>query len=67
MYTSWKNVKMMFNLLLDEDKEIMVAGNQFWPSEILRKLDPIAYREALNLYADSLGVNTDLFPDTIDG
>ena len=42
-----------FNEMLDESGEVDVAGLEFYPSQILGKLDPIAYRCGLNDYVDA--------------
>jgi len=66
MITSWAAAKVSYDMMLDEGREVMVAGMQFWPSEILRRLDPIAYRTGLNDYLDALGVDSDLFDSVED-
>ena len=66
MIKSWAAAKVSYDMMLDEDHEIMVAGMQFWPSEILRRLDPIAYRTGLNDYLDSMGVDSDTFDSVED-
>ena len=66
MIKSWAAAKVSYDMMLDEDREIMVAGMQFWPSEILRRLDPIAYRTGLNDYLDSIGVDSDTFDSVED-
>jgi hypothetical protein len=66
MITSWESAKISYDMMLDEGREIMVAGMQFWPSEILRRLDPIAYRTGLNDYLDALGVDSDTFDSVED-
>ena len=66
MITSWESAKISYDMMLDEGREIMVAGMQFWPSEILRRLDPIAYRTGLNDYLDAMGVDSDTFDSVED-
>ena len=66
MITSWESAKISYDMMLDEDPEIKVAGLQFWPSEILRRLDPIAYRTGLNDYLDAMGVDSDTFDSVED-
>jgi hypothetical protein len=66
MITSWESAKVSYDMMLDEEREIMVAGLQFWPSEILRRLDPIAYRTGLNDYLDAMGVDSDTFDSVED-
>lgn len=48
-----------YESLLDEDGPVTVAGIQFYPSEILRELDPTAYRCGMNDYLDSMDLTTD--------
>lgn len=42
-----------FDELLDCGGEVTVAGMQFYPSQILKNCDPIAYSIAVNEYIDS--------------
>ena len=42
-----------FDECLDEAGSIAVAGCTFYPSQILKKCDPIGYRCSLNDFADS--------------
>lgn len=44
---------------LDEGGAVMVGGCEFFPSRILRELDPIAYRCGLNDYVDNLDLSDD--------
>jgi hypothetical protein len=45
----------LFDELLDDSQEAISIGfGTFYPSDILRQLDPIAYRLGLNEYIDSL-------------
>ena len=66
MIKSWAAAKVSYDMMLDNDSEIVVAGLQFWPSEVLRRLDPIAYRTGLNDYLDSMGVDSDTFDSVED-
>jgi len=66
MIKSWAAAKVSYDMMLDEEREVMVAGLQFWPSEILRRLDPIAYRTGLNDYLDALGIDSDEFDSVED-
>ena len=43
-----------FDECLDEEGSIKVAGCTFYPSQILKKCDPIGYRCGLNDFADSV-------------
>ena len=43
-----------FDELLDESGEVLVGYTSFYPSRILKELDPIGYRCGLNDYADSV-------------
>jgi len=47
-------LETMFDELLNELGEVAVAGYKFDPARVLKELDPIAYREGLADYADSL-------------
>ena len=43
-----------FDELLDESGTVEAGGYSFYPSRILKELDPVAYRCGLNDYADSV-------------
>ena len=43
-----------FDELLDCDGTVMVAGMEFYPSDILKNCDPIAYSIGVNEYIDSM-------------
>lgn len=43
-----------FDELLDMDGTVMVAGMEFYPSDILKNCDPIAYRISVNEYIDTM-------------
>lgn len=42
-----------FDDMLDESGTVEAGGYSFYPSRILKELDPVAYRCGLNDYADS--------------
>lgn len=48
-----------YNEVLDEGGAVVVGGCEFFPSRILRELDPIAYRCGLNDYVDNIDVSDD--------
>jgi hypothetical protein len=50
--------------MLDESGPVVIAGLEFNPSDILKEMDPIAYRTSFNDYMDSIGVDTDDFLET---
>lgn len=43
-----------FDEMLDESGTVEAGGYSFYPSRILKELDPVAYRCSLNDYADSI-------------
>ena len=43
----------MLDEMLDEQGDVMVAGISFAPSYILKQLDPIAYKQALDEVVES--------------
>ena len=45
--------------VLDEGGAVVVGGCKFFPSRILRELDPIAYRCGLNDYIDNIDPSDD--------
>lgn len=52
----------MFNDFLDSDSDglIMVAGMTFLASEVLEKMDPIAYKMEFNNYLDAISYDFDI-------
>ncbi len=44
----------MVNDLLDEQGEVSIGNLTFYPSQILRECDPIAYRITVNEYIDNM-------------
>ena len=51
-------VKTMFDEMLDESYPILEMGTlKFYPSQILRECDPIAYNEALLDFEDAIVQN----------
>lgn len=59
MFINWADAEESFDSLLDDGGDVTVAGLDFLPSAILRKMDPIAYRTYLMDYIDSCGVDSD--------
>lgn len=59
------NLEELYRELLDESGAVEVGGLSFMPSDIIEKLDPVAFRCGVNDYADSL-IN-DTITDEIDG
>ena len=50
--------------MLNESGPIVIGGIEFYPSDILKEMDPIAYDTNFNDYMDSIGVDTDDFLET---
>lgn len=44
----------MVNDLLDEQGEVAIGNLTFYPSQILKECDPIAYRITINEYIDNM-------------
>ena len=64
-YKSEDAVKRAFDDYLDDcEGPLTVAGQRFWPSDILKKLDPLAYDEEFCTYTD---ISQQLWIDTPDG
>jgi hypothetical protein len=59
------NLEELYRELLDESGAVEIGGLSFMPSDIIEKLDPVAFRCGVNDYADSL-IN-DTITDEIDG
>ena len=53
----------VYEEMLDESGPIEVAGIEFFPSQILKEMDAIAYRCGFNDYMDALGIDTDELED----
>ena len=51
-------IKTMFDEMLDESYPVVEMGTlKFYPSQILRECDPIAYNEALLDFEDAIREN----------
>ncbi|NBW23409.1 MAG: hypothetical protein EBR82_87260, partial [Caulobacteraceae bacterium] len=59
------NLEELYREVLDESGAVEIGGLSFMPSDIIEKLDPVAFRCGVNDYADSL-IN-DTITDEIDG
>ena len=59
------DLEQLYRDVLDESGAVEVGGLSFMPSDIVEKLDPVAFRCRVNDYADSL-IN-DTITDEIDG
>ena len=59
------NLEELYRELLDESGAVEVGGLSFMPSDIMEKLDPVAFRCGVSDYADSLINET--ITDEIDG
>jgi len=49
----------MYNQMLDESGPVVIAGLEFYPSAILKEMDPIAYDTNFNDYMDACDIDTD--------
>ena len=54
--------KDMFNDYLDSDSDglILIAGLTFLASEVLERMDPVAYRTELNDYLNAISYDFDI-------
>lgn len=50
----------MFVDFLDSEADIKISGMTFSPSDILRTMDPVAYREQFNNYLNYISLNFDI-------
>jgi hypothetical protein len=50
----------MFVDFLDSEPAIKISGMTFSPSDILRTMDPVAYREQFNNYLNYISLNFDI-------
>lgn len=53
-FMGWSEVEESYIEVLDSEGTVTVGSLEFYPSDILERMDPIAYREGLNDYADML-------------
>jgi hypothetical protein len=58
--------------MLNESGPIVFGGIEFYPSDILKEMDPIAYNTNFNDYMDACGIDTDElsesdYDDSMDG
>ena len=53
-----------YNQMLDEAGPVMIGGIEFYPSRILKEMDPIAYDTGFNDYMDACGIDTDDLSDS---
>jgi len=54
-HLSWDEVEDMTEEVINETSDLIHIGDlEYEPGRVLRKIDPIAFREAANDYADSL-------------
>jgi hypothetical protein len=53
-----------FDDMLDESGPVVISGIEFYPSAILKEMDPEAYNIGFNYYMDEIGVDTDDFLET---
>lgn len=63
MFNTMSEAYDYYDAMLDEEGPVTVAGMGFYPSEILKRMDVIAYRTGFNDYMDALEVNTDDLED----
>jgi hypothetical protein len=52
-----------YDSMLDSEGLVTVAGMIFYPSDVLKKMDPTAYRCGFNDFMDSFGIDTDELED----
>ena len=50
--------------MLNESGPIVIGGIEFYPSDILKEMDPIAYNTNFNDYMDACGIDTDDLSDS---
>ncbi len=66
---TWDEAYEKFDDFIDETNlPVLIVGIRYNPSRVLRKIDPIAYREEFNNWADSEGIDTDdlIGPDRME-
>ena len=52
-----------YDSMLDSEGLVTVAGMIFYPSDVLKKMDRIAYDTGFNDYMDAIGIDTDELED----
>lgn len=58
-------VEVYRDLVNEYESTVVVQGMEFDPSEVLEKLDPIAFREGYLDYADAEGIDVDELEDDL--
>ena len=56
-----------YNEYLNSGEWASAGGQQFAPSDVLKALDPIAYRTGFHDWADSEGIDTDKLSGSWEG
>lgn len=56
---TWQELEEQFDDMINEYHEVQIMGLEYTASDVLRKVDPTAYRCGLLDYADACGVDTD--------
>ena len=60
MFTSWEDAEQSFDDMLDESSgPVVIAGIEFRAAQVLKEVDPIAYRTSLFDYVDGEGIDSD--------
>jgi hypothetical protein len=52
-----------YDSMLDSEGLVTVAGMVFYPSDVLKEMDRIAYDTGFNDYMDAIGIDTDELED----
>lgn len=65
-FESYSEAIAAYDEALDSEGTVSVAGMDMWPANILRAVDPIAYRVGFYAWADSEGIDTDELEDDED-
>lgn len=64
--TTMSELLELYDDCLDAGGDVKVCGCTFRPSDILKELDPTAYRCGYLDYADSMGVDIDDLEDDLN-
>ena len=62
-YISEADAEQLFDEVLDAEGPVMVAGIEFYPSQILKEMYPVAYNLGLGDYLDAWGLTTEYDPE----
>lgn len=58
-FTTWQEAEESYDEILDQSGMVGIGSLSYAPSQVLRAVDPIAYRTGLLDYVDAEGIDSD--------